>query len=551
MGCELRAHECKGWPVVLDCDFLIVGSGLAGLNAAIPLAQHGKVIVVTKRQVGDSATSYAQGGIASVWSGDDSLQAHAEDTMEAGAGLCDRAAVESILADGPQAVQQLIDWGVRFDRRQDGDEYDLTREGGHSARRILHAQDITGREIHRIVRQRAAAAGDNILQLCNHIVIDLLVTDKFSLPGPNRCVGAYILNSDSGVVETVRARATLLATGGVGKVYLYTSNPDVATGDGVAMAYRAGAQVANMEFLQFHPTCLFHPRAKSFLISEALRGEGGILRRRDGTPLMRGVHPLADLAPRDIVARAIDSEMKRSGEEFVTLDMSHHDPAFIASRFPNIHTACLALGIDMTQKPIPVVPAAHYMCGGIATDLRGASTLQGLWVAGESAYTGLHGANRLASNSLLEAAVMSARAAADMALVGAVGQPLPKLPPWDSGGASDPDEAVVVSHNWDELRRTMWNYVSIMRSDKRLQRARNRVHLLQEEIDAYYWDFKLTHDLIELRNLLVVAELVVDSAAHRRESRGLHFNIDTPQTSDEWQKPTRVQRSESGQSEWL
>ncbi len=529
--------------IVHDCDFLVLGSGLAGLNAAIRLAPHGKVVVVTKRQLGDSATSYAQGGIASVWSGDDSVEAHAKDTIEAGAGLCQEGAVESILSAGPGAVQQLIDWGTQFDR--DGGEYDLTREGGHSARRILHAQDVTGREIHRALRVKAVAADQHMLSLCDHIAIDLLMTAKFGIKGENRCIGAYILNTRTGVVETVRARATLLATGGAGKVYIYTSNPDVSTGDGVAMAYRAGAQVANMEFLQFHPTCLFHPRAKSFLISEALRGEGGILRRADGTAFMQGVHPLADLAPRDIVARAIDKEMKRSGDEFVTLDMTHHDPAFIAGRFPNIHTACLALGIDMTQTPIPVVPAAHYMCGGVETDLQGATTVSGLWAAGESAYTGLHGANRLASNSLLEAAVMSARAAESMVAL-SNNSPHPSIPSWDPGHAGDPDEAVVVSHNWDELRRTMWNYVSIVRSDKRLQRARNRVQLLKEEVEAYYWDFKLTHDLIELRNLLVVAELIVESAANRRESRGLHFNIDTPERKKSWQRPTRMRRGEAG-----
>jgi L-aspartate oxidase len=501
----------------VDVDFLIIGSGLAGLNAALRLAEHGKVLVVTKRNVGDSNTAWAQGGIASVMGDDDSIEEHLQDTLIAGAGLCNEAAVRSIVEDGPHAIERLVQLGVSFDTNQGG--FDLTREGGHSRRRVLHARDVTGREIARAVEQRARA-NSNITMLSDHIAIDLIVRGA--------CVGAYVLDSSTGEVHTVRAKSTLLATGGAGKAYLYTSNPDVATGDGVAMAYRAGAAIANMEFFQFHPTCLYHPQARTFLISEALRGEGGILKRKDGHAFMRDVHPLADLAPRDIVARAIDAEMKRSGDDNVVLDMTHLDPAFIVGHFPNIHATCLALGIDITKQPIPVVPAAHYMCGGVQTDVRGATTVKGLWVAGETGCTGLHGANRLASNSLLEAAVISERAAADML---EHSQSLPAIPDWNPGHAVDPDERVVVAHSWDELRRAMWNYVGIVRSDKRLERAAQRVAHLTQEIREYYWHVKVFHDLIELRNLATVAHLIVASALARRESRGLHFNIDVPETS--------------------
>jgi len=521
-------------------DFLVIGSGLAGLNACLRLSESGaKVMMVTKRTVGESNTAYAQGGIASVMSSDDSLESHFLDTVAAGAGLCDEDAVQSIIAGGPRAIERLVSLGVEFDRKTT-DSFDLTREGGHSYRRILHSQDITGREIDRALRERVKAAS-NIEVRPHHIAIDLIQGPKTD-SNPAQCIGAYILNSDTGEVETVRAKATLLATGGAGKVYLYTSNPDVSTGDGVAMAYRAGASISNMEFFQFHPTCLFHPHAKSFLISEALRGEGGVLRRQTGETFMKDLHPLADLAPRDIVARAIDSEMKRSGEDYVHLDMTHHDPAFITSRFPNIHTACRALNIDMTQVPIPVVPAAHYMCGGVRTDVRGQTSVPGLWVAGETGCTGLHGANRLASNSLLEAAVVSERAAHDMLLFAAEAPSDHSIREWDPGNSADPDEMVIVSHNWDELRRTMWNYVGIVRSDKRLERAASRVAMLQDEIHDYYWNFRITHDLIELRNLCVVAHLIISSAQHRRESRGLHFTIDCPDSNDLLNRPTAGKR---------
>lgn len=517
--------------MVFDVDFLIIGSGLAGLNAALRLAEHGRVLVVTKRGIGDSNTAWAQGGIASVMGTDDTVEEHVRDTLVAGAGLCDEAAVRSIVEDGPHAIERLVQLGVSFDTKGDG--FDLTREGGHSRRRVLHARDVTGREIARAI-ERQARANANVDMLADHIAIDLIVQ--------GRCVGAYVLDSTSGEVHTVRAKATLLATGGAGKVYLYTSNPDVATGDGVAMAYRAGAAVANMEFFQFHPTCLYNPHARTFLISEALRGEGGVLERKDGHAFMRDIHPLADLAPRDIVARAIDAEMKRTGDDHVVLDMTHLDPSFVIGHFPNIHATCLGLGIDITKQPIPVVPAAHYMCGGVQTDVRGATTIPGLWAAGETGCTGLHGANRLASNSLLEAAVISERASADMLHYARSADDLPTLPDWDPGHAVAPDERVVVTHNWDEVRRAMWSYVGIVRSDKRLQRAAHRIASLTQEIREYYWHVKVFHDLIELRNIATVAHLIIASALARRESRGLHFNIDVPSAVDAERRPTVLTR---------
>ena len=547
MGLQIRANpfviaaEAVLSPM-LDVDYLVIGSGLAGLNAAILLAERGEVLVVSKRQISESATAWAQGGIAGVLgASDDSLDAHVRDTLQAGAGLCDEAAVRSVIGDAPQAIERLVQLGVCFDRH--GGTFDLGREAGHSARRILHAKDATGREIMRALQQRALHT-PRLRFLDDHIAVDLITLQKLGLAQANRCVGAYVLDTKSGQVRTVRAKATLLCTGGAGKAYLYTTNPNIATGDGVAMAFRAGAAVANMEFFQFHPTCLYHPHAKSFLISEALRGEGGVLRCVDGTRLMDAVHPLASLAPRDVVARAIDQAMKRSGDDFVLLDMTSLDPAFIAQRFPNIYSACLGFGLDIRTTPIPVVPAAHYMCGGVRTCLRGRTDIPGLWAAGETACTGLHGANRLASNSLLEAAVISERAARDMLIeapaVAAV------VPEWDPGNAADPDEMVVVSHNWDELRRTMWNYVGIVRSDRRLQRAIDRINLLQEEIREYYWDFKLTHDMLELRNLCTVAQLIVASARHRRESRGLHFNMDVPETREAWRHASLVRRGPGG-----
>jgi len=535
--------------MAVDVDYLVIGSGLAGLNAALRLAEGGgRVMVVTKRAVIDSATSGAQGGIASVMSEHDSFAAHVQDTLAAGAGLCRQDVVHSIVADGPKAVERLVSLGVSFD--QQGGAYDLTREGGHSARRILHRQDFTGREIARALAERARASTH--IEVREHcLAVDLVTARKLgAAPGVDRCVGAYLLDESRGTVETVRAKATLLATGGAGKVYLYTSNPDVASGDGVAMAFRAGATIANMEFIQFHPTCLFHPGAKSFLVSEALRGEGGVLVRQDGTRFMQGVHELADLAPRDVVARAIDQELKRTGEDFVLLDMSAREPEFIKQRFPNIYEECLRYGIDISRQPIPVVPAAHFLCGGVRTDLVGATDLTGLWAAGETACTGLHGANRLASNSLLEAVVLSERAAIEMRRFAQQCAHDTDVPEWDSGSASDPDEMVVVSHNWDELRRAMWSYVGIVRSDKRLARAAARIALLQDEIDEYYWNFKLTFDLCELRNIATVASLIVACAEHRRESRGLHFNIDMPTADEHWRQDTLVRRGPAKTLTW-
>lgn len=519
----------------------MIGSGLAGLTFALKAAPYGTVAVVTKDFLPESATEYAQGGIASVWSPEDSFQDHARDTIEAGAGLCHEDVVDLVVREGPLRVQELIQLGTRFDTKNDSDtEYDLGQEGGHSRRRILHASDATGHEIMRAllsaVRQQA-----NITIFERHLAVDLLVDAKFD-PGANppQCWGAYVLDVARGLVSRFQARATLLATGGAGKVYLYTSNPDVATGDGIAMAFRAGVPVANMEFFQFHPTCLYHPQAKSFLISEALRGEGAILRTPDGTAFMKRYDPRGELAPRDIVARAIDNEMKVHGYDCVYLDITHRDPNFVRERFPLIYERCLRFGIDITREWIPVVPAAHYCCGGAVTDQNGATSLRRLYAAGETAMTGLHGANRLASNSLLEALVFGHRAAASaVKLLERDSASLPELPEWNPGQAVDSDEMVVVSQNWDEIRRMMWNYVGIVRSNRRLARAYKRIRLLQEEIEQYYWDFLITADLIELRNIALVAELIIQSAILRKESRGLHYNIDYPSRDDiRWKHDT-------------
>jgi len=518
----------------MDADFLVVGSGLAGLTFALRAARHGTVLVVSKDRLPESATNYAQGGIASVWSPDDSFEAHVEDTLVAGAGLCHRDLVERVVREGPERIRELIALGTHFSRRDTNEdpEYDLGREGGHSHRRILHASDATGREIMRALV--AAVRGEpNIRLLERHLAIDLL-TDAELYPAEQTvsCWGAYVLDRDSGTVHTATARATMLATGGAGKVYLYTSNPDIATGDGIAMAYRAGVPIANMEFIQFHPTCLFHPAAKSFLVSEALRGEGAILRRPDGRPFMAAYHADAELAPRDIVARAIDNEMKVHGFDHVYLDISHRPKDFLLRRFPTIYERCMSFGVDLTREPIPVVPAAHYCCGGALTTADGATNIRRLYAAGEVAMTGLHGANRLASNSLLEALVLGHRAATHaVAAVAADPAQPPALPAWNPGSATDSDESVVVTQNWDEIRRFMWNYVGIVRSNRRLARALHRIAALQEEIQQYYWDFTITGDLIELRNLALVAELIIVSAIRRKESRGLHYTIDYPDTA--------------------
>jgi len=534
----------------MECDVLVVGSGIAGLTAALDCAEHGQVLLLTKDRLPESNSAYAQGGIASVWSPEDSFDSHVADTLRAGADLCHRDVVEMVVHEGPAAVRELIRRGVAFDMRSGGDpehgEYDLTREGGHSHRRILHALDATGWEIIRALTE-AVRASPNVTVAENQLAVDLLVD---ATTEPPTCWGAYVLDRGTNVVHRVRARATILCTGGAGKVYLYTSNPDVATGDGVAMAYRAGAAVANMEFFQFHPTCLYHPQAKSFLLTEALRGEGAVLRRPDGTPFMKDYDPRAELAPRDVVARAIDNEMKVHGFDCVYLDISHEDAAYVRTRFPTVTERCARYGFDLTKAPVPVVPAAHYSCGGVRTDLLGRTGLARLYACGETACTGLHGANRLASNSLLEALVFAHRASADArTLLQHDRQVPPAIAPWDPGTATDSDESVVVSQNWDEIRRFMWNYVGIVRSDRRLARARTRIALLREEIQAYYWNVLLTDDLAELRNIATVAELIIASAASRLESRGLHFTIDHPEPDPAWARDTVLRRGAHGAPE--
>jgi len=529
--------------VKITTEFLVVGSGIAGLSYALKVADHGRVAVVTKREISETATNLAQGGIASVISSEDSFASHVRDTMVAGVYLSHEDVVQMVVESGPQAICDLINWGVRFTKRAD-DSYDLGREGGHSKRRILHAKDMTGQEIERALVE-AVRSHPNITIYEHHIAIDLITDAKVGGGGrPQRCLGAHVLDIRKRQVLTLGAQITVLATGGAGKVYLYTCNPDVATGDGVAMAYRAGASIANMEFMQFHPTTLFHPNAKSFLISEAVRGEGAILRRSDGTAFMTQYHSLKDLAPRDVVARAIDNELKVHGDDCVYLDITHKDPDFVKDRFPHIYKTCLSFGIDMTLEPIPVVPAAHYLCGGVQVDIWGESDLANLFAIGEVACTGLHGANRLASNSLLEGVVFADRVAQRcLARLAEGAQPLPEITPWDYGRATDSDEEVVVAHNWDEIRRCMWNYVGIVRSDKRLDRAWRRLQLIDEEISEYYWDFYPTSDLIELRNITTVAKLIVRCAQQRKESRGLHYTIDHPDTDDlHWKQDTVVRK---------
>ncbi|MDT8388033.1 MAG: L-aspartate oxidase [Thiogranum sp.] len=518
-------------------DVLIIGSGAAGLTLGLRLPATARVAILSKGPLQEGNTWYAQGGISAVLDDEDSLESHINDTMIAGAGLCNPEAVRFTVEHGPEAVQWLIDLGVPFTRQQDAGKnlFHLTREGGHEHRRVIHAADATGRAVETSLVETVRSR-DNIDLFEQHIAVDLITAARLN-KSDNRCLGAYVLDREQPRVEVFRARCVVLATGGASKVYLYTSNPDTSTGDGIAMAWRAGCRVANMEFNQFHPTCLYHPKAKSFLITEAVRGEGGKLLLADGKPFMQRFDPRAELAPRDIVARAIDHEMKRLGIDHVLLDISHKSAAFIREHFPTVQQRCLEFGIDITREPIPVVPAAHYTCGGVVVDLQGRSDLPGLYVVGEAACTGLHGANRMASNSLLECLVFAGAAADDIeAQLAATPMP-PELPEWDESNVTDSDEEVVVSHNWDELRHFMWDYVGIVRTNKRLERARRRVELLQSEIQEYYWNFTVTNDLLELRNLVQVAVLIIRSAQLRKESRGLHYTLDYPQPDDS-QPPT-------------
>jgi len=510
-------------------DFLVLGSGIAGLSFALKVAPYGRVGLITKKNRAESNTNYAQGGIAAVTSKEDSFESHVQDTLAAGAGLCREDVVRGIVSDAPERIRELVSLGIHFSERGKpfSGEFDLGKEGGHSQRRVLHVKDMTGAAIEKGLLN-AIEAHPNIEVFENYFAIDLITSEKLRLPGPNRVLGIYALDIPGRKVVSLEAPVTVLATGGCGKCYLYTTNPSIATGDGVAMAYRAGAPVANMEFIQFHPTALYHPQGNSFLISEALRGEGARLVNREGKEFANKYSNQGSLATRDIVARAIDAEMKQTGAECVFLDITHKDRDYLKSRFPNIYQTCKKLGIDIAEQPIPVVPAAHYQCGGVVVNEQGATSIEGLFAIGEVACTGLHGANRLASNSLLEAVVLAARASAAAVEQFKKRGPIPELPKWEEGKANDPDELVVVIHNWREIRQLMWDYVGIVRSTKRLQRAKSRLAILQQEIHEYYWDFKVTADLLELRNLAQVAMLIVESALSRKESRGLHATLDYP-----------------------
>jgi L-aspartate oxidase len=515
-------------------DVLIIGSGLAGLSVALKLAEHKKVCLISKRKIDDGSSLWAQGGIAAALTNEDSIEAHIQDTLIAGAGLCDQEVTRIVATHAKQAVEWLIQQGVPFTKDADTQEYHLTREGGHSHRRIIHAADATGQAVQLTLGQQVLNH-PNITVLEHHLAVDLITSRKLnpgqaSVESNGDCLGAYVLNTQNGKVITIHAQHTVLATGGTGKVYLYTTNPDVSTGDGIAMAWRAGCRVANMEFVQFHPTCLYHPKAKSFLISEAVRGEGGILRLPNGKRFMEKYDKRLELAPRDVVARAIDFEMKKSGLDCVFLDITHQSADFILSHFPTIYRRCMELGIDITKEPIPVVPAAHYNCGGIMTDHAARTDIARLYAVGETACTGLHGANRLASNSLLECLVFGHLCAED--ILRQADRPVVTLPHWDESRVTDADEEIIITHNWNELRRFMWNYVGIVRTNKRLTRAMHRIGLLKDEVNEFYSNFRISNDLIELRNLLLVAELIVKSAMQRHESRGLHFSKDYPDHLD-------------------
>ncbi|EKC3888010.1 L-aspartate oxidase [Escherichia coli] len=514
-----------------SCDVLIIGSGAAGLSLALRLADQHQVIVLSKGPVTEGSTFYAQGGIAAVFDETDSIDSHVEDTLIAGAGICDRHAVEFVASNARSCVQWLIDQGVLFDThvQPNGEEsYHLTREGGHSHRRILHAADATGREVQSTLVSKAQNH-PNIRVLERSNAVDLIVSDKIGLPGTRRVVGAWVWNRNKETVETCHAKAVVLATGGASKVYQYTTNPDISSGDGIAMAWRAGCRVANLEFNQFHPTALYHPQARNFLLTEALRGEGAYLKRPDGTRFMPDFDERGELAPRDIVARAIEHEMKRLGADCMFLDISHKPADFIRQHFPMIYEKLLGLGIDLTQEPVPIVPAAHYTCGGVMVDDHGRTDVEGLYAIGEVSYTGLHGANRMASNSLLECLVYGWSAAEDITRRMPDAHGVSTLPPWDESRVENPDERVVIQHNWHELRLFMWDYVGIVRTTKRLERALRRITMLQQEIDEYYAHFRVSNNLLELRNLVQVAELIVRCAMMRKESRGLHFTLDYPE----------------------
>lgn len=533
----------------IQTDFLVIGSGIAGFSFAIKAAKQGTVAIVTKKEQIESNTNYAQGGIAAVTAEHDSFESHINDTLTTGAGLSNEDVSRFVVTEGPERIKELIEWGVEFSRTEINRStvFDLGREGGHSHRRVLHAKDITGREIERALAEKAASE-KNITIYENHFAINLILASKVTgvKQEPDRCIGAYAFDVDNNAIHTFKASFIVLASGGAGKVYLITTNPDIATGDGIAMAYRAGAQIANMEFIQFHPTCLYHPEAKSFLISEAVRGEGGVLKLKDGLEFMDKYHTMKSLAPRDVVAQAIDMELKKSGDEYVLLDITHKGRNFLTRRFPMIYERCLEFGIDMARDMIPVVPAAHYICGGVAVNAYGETSIHRLLACGEVSCTGLHGANRLASNSLLEAVVFAHRAFTRVSelLPGIKDEPI-TIPPWDPKGATESDESVVVSHNWDEVRSSMWNYVGIVRTNKRLERAQRRIDMMIHEINEYYWNFKITRDLLELRNIATVAKLIIECAQQRKESRGLHYNLDYPRRNDaEWLRNTIIEKKQ-------
>lgn len=542
-------------------DFLVIGGGLAGLTFALKVAEYGTVNLITKKKLMDSSTSFAQGGIASVFDKEDSFDLHIADTLSSGDGLCNQEVVNMVIKNGPERIKELIELGVKFDLedlsdlkqtkgQKQAEKFDLGREGGHSRKRVFHTHDMTGLELATVLVANAKA-NSNITIYENHMAVDLIICStriKSGLVTTSRddyCCGAYVLDTQNNRVKTFSANITLLASGGSGKVYKYTSNPDIATGDGIAMAYRAGASVANLEFVQFHPTCIYHVDAKNFLISEAVRGEGARLIDSDGNRFMEKYSPQKELACRDIVSRAIDTELKKSGKDCVFLDISHKSPAFVKKRFPNLYAKCLEFGFDMTKDPIPVVPAAHYMCGGVATGLYGRTDISRLYVVGETACTGLHGANRLASNSLLEALVYAHTASikAVEELKKTSFEKLPDAPAWDDSKTIDSHEVIMVSHTWEEIRQLMWNYIGVVRSDKMLERAQRRIDIIQKEIHEYYWNFKVTSDLLELRNIATVAELIIKCATIRKESRGLHYNIGYPEKNDkEWLKDIILKR---------